>query len=181
MQLQQFFEHRRQKHEIAGNMLRRFKQAKRKSDHAKADANAAVDMLRRQKRALAAENEKQHQTDAALKALKYFDPAMLGQGQPNGGTAHHLKQRMEYMNRVKGSYPALTALHENNWPEFQKRLDQLNCRDIGIEGNAYGAWLANQMKTLINKLQEGHVSAFDKWIDAQLERLPEIFGFHQGA
>ena len=159
-------------------MLRRFKAEQRKSQDAKNNAIRASEELKIKKRALAAAHEERQRTDAQLKAMKYFDAAMLGQGLERGGTACHLKERMDFMERVKAKYPPLSPEHENNWPQFKKRFDQLFCRLIGFSGKAYGSWLAKEMNDLIQKRLDGRTDAFQKWMDYHMEKHPSMFALH---
>jgi hypothetical protein len=176
--LSQFFEARQNLQEKAGQMLRRFKAEQRKGQDAKNNATRAMEELKLKKRALAAEQEERQRTDAQLKAMKYFDPFMLGQGLERGGGTQNLKERMDFMERVKAKFPPLSPVHENNWREFKRRFDQLFCRMIGFRGKAYGSWFAKEMGSLIQKRLDGHADALQKWIDYHIEKNPTMFALH---
>ena len=88
-QLSQFFEQRRHDQDQAGKLLRRFKHAQKQGEKAKAEAAQAAQELKLKRRAFAAEQEDRRRTEEQLKALKYFDPKMLGQGLPGGGGEAH--------------------------------------------------------------------------------------------
>ena len=159
-------------------MLRKFKEAQKKGARSKGEAAKAMQELKRKKRALAAETVARQQSDAKLKAMKAFDPIMLGQGLPRGGNAGHRKERMDFLERVKAKYPALRPELENNWGLFKRAFDEQNCRIHGFSGIAYGSWFLNEMKVLITKRQQGIHDALEKWIDLKLERNPAMFKRH---
>ena len=171
-----FFEYRRQQQQRAGQMLRKFKQLQKGNARAKDDAGKAMAELKKKKRALAAQMEASQQSDAQLKALKHFDPVMLGQGRPRGGDAGHRKQRMDFLERVKAKYPVLRPGLANNWVLFKRKFEERHCRIIGFEGKSYGSWFLNEMKGLIAKRQGGSLDALEKWIDEKMEKHPTMFG-----
>ena len=176
--LSKYFEQRKQQHHRAGKMLRQFKEAQKKGDRSKGEAAKAMAELKRKKRALAAATVARQQSDAKFKAMKAFDPIMLGQGKPRGGNAGHRKERMDFLERVKAKYPALRPELENNWVEFKRAFEAQNYRIHGFGGNAYGSWFLNEMRVLLTKRQEGSHAALEKWIDLNLERNPAMFKGH---
>ena len=112
-----FCERRRQQQQRAGNMLRKFKQLQSNSERSKDEACKAMAELKRKKRALAAQIEASQQSDAQLKAMKLFDPVMLGQGKPRGGDAGHRKEHVFLVTTARPTArpPALVAhAHETH-------------------------------------------------------------------
>ena len=167
--LSEFFEARKIANERAGHLLRKFKAAKHKSQDAKNKASEAVELLKRKQRELAAEREESQRTDEQLKALKFFDAYMLGQGLERGGTGHHLKERNDFLERVKAKFPPLSPYHENNWREFKKRFEHIHCRIQGYHGTAYGTWFHREMQRLIQERRDGHADALQKWMDYHID------------
>jgi len=155
--------------------LRQFKEAQKKGDRSKGEAAKAMAELKRKKRKIAAETVARQQSDAKFKAMKAFDPNMLGQGKPHGGTATHRKERMDFLDRVKAKFPALRPELENNWGQFKIVFEEQNYRIHGLQGGSYGSWFLKEMQVLINKRQEGSQDALEKWIDLKLERNPAMF------
>jgi len=155
--------------------MRKFKEAQSKGERNKAEAAKAMAELKRKKRALAAETVARQQSDANFKAMKAFDPIMLGHGKQRGGSAAHRKERMDFLERVKAQYPALRPALENDWAQFKRVFEERHCRIIGFEGKSYGSWFLGEMKVLLTKRQEGSLDALEKWIDLKLEKNPCMF------
>jgi len=177
-EMTKFFERRRHQQQLAGKMLRQFKAVQKAGACSKEEAKKAMAELKRAKRALAAEIVSRQESDAQLKAMKAFDPEMLGQGKYRGGNTGHRKQRMDFMERVKAQYPPLRPELANNWGQFKQKFDERHCRIIGFEGKSYGSWFLNEMKVLLTKRQEGSLVAFQEWIELKLERNPAMFVGH---
>ena len=155
--------------------MRKFKEARSKGERSKAEAADAMKELKKKKRAIAAETVARQQSDAKFKAMKAFDPNMLGQGKQRGGSAAHRKERMDFLERVKAQYPALRPELANDWAQFKRVFDERHCKNIGFEGKSYGSWFLNEMKALLTARQEGRLDALEKWIDLNVERNPCMF------
>ena len=113
------------------------------------------------KRAAAAEREEE--------AAERDDANMLGQGLVRGGAGQYLKERNDYLERVKAHFPPLSPFRENYWREFKKSFERIHCRLHGWHGTSYGAWFARQMKELIQERRDGHADALQKWMDYHIE------------
>ena len=139
-------------------------------------AEEAKSELKKRRLALAAEKEQQAQMEKEFNSIKFFDPAMLGQGKDNGGTRQHALARMDLMDRVKAKFPPLLPRNEVNYEQFKRRFDHVLSRITGYKGGAYGSFFLGEMKRLVNRRQAGHLDAFDVWMNQQINSENAIFG-----
>ena len=64
-------------------------------------------------------------------AVKSFCPSSLGEGHARGGTAAHVKNRMEVLDRVARECGALSPEQTNDWKWFKEAWDQNRADALG--------------------------------------------------
>ena len=117
-------------------------------------------------RARAAEERRQRQQ--ALAAVpREFDAEMFGQGLARGGARKHELARMDCLERIKRSAPALPASAEVNWDRFKTQWDRA-CRFF--YDKSWGSRFRTLMLDLISGVQGGDTSAMSVFVERQSRR-----------
>ena len=83
--------------------------------------------------------------------IKSFDLDDLGQGQPNGGSKQHAKNRLDVLERLKSKAKPLPPDLANDWNWFMKHWDR--ARVSHLPPHQKPAW-AKQFRDLVLDLLE---------------------------
>ena len=73
----------------------------------------------------------------SLTALKCFEIADLGQGHAAGGTAEHIRNRMNVLDRIKQRSAPLPPEQANDWDWFRKKWDKSRVELLPKERDAW--------------------------------------------
>ena len=101
-----------------------------------------------------------------MNAVRSFDVTDLGNGHVAGGTAEHVRNRMNVLDRLRMRFPPLTAEQQNDWSWFKKRWDhaRINRMDAKVR-DSWGHNFKEMALRLLRQLRDGDTNALSRWMD----------------
>ena len=101
-----------------------------------------------------------------MNALRSFEVTDLGNGHVAGGTAEHVRNRMNVLERLRLRFPPLSPQQQNDWEWFKKRWDQarINRMDPKVRAS-WGHVFKEMVLRLLRQLQNGDGNALSTWMD----------------
>ena len=101
----------------------------------------------------------------SLTALKCFEIADLGQGHAAGGTAEHIRNRMNVLDRIKQRSAPLPPEQANDWDWFRKKWDKSRVELLPKERRlVWGHTFKNIAISLLTKIQNGEHDTLSRWM-----------------
>ena len=101
-----------------------------------------------------------------MNALRSFEVTDLGNGHVAGGTAEHVRNRMNVLDRLRLRFPPLTAEQQNVWDWSKKRWDhaRVNRMDPKVR-DSWGHVFKEMVLWLLTQLRDGDTQALSRWMD----------------
>ena len=101
----------------------------------------------------------------SMTVLRSFETADLGHGHPGGGSADHIRNRMNVLDRVRARAAPLPPEQHNDWQWFRKRCDKTR---VGLLPPAHRPVWAVTFKDialrLLEKMENGDHNAVSRWM-----------------
>ena len=109
----------------------------------------------------------------SLSALRSFEIADLGQGHPAGGSAEHIRNRMNVLERIKQRAAPLPPEQANDWDWFKKHWDKSWVEGLPKERRLiWGHTFKGIAVQLLTRLRNGEHDALSRWMAQECrERL----------
>ena len=107
----------------------------------------------------------------SLTVLRSFETADLGHGHPRGGTADHIRNRMNVLDRVRARAAPLPIEQHNDWQWFKKRWDKTRLELLPPAHRPVWAVTFKDIAVrLLNEISNGDYNALSRWM-AEESRL----------
>ena len=103
-----------------------------------------------------------------LQAVKTFDAGDLGQGHQKGGSAEHVRNRMQVLDRLRIRFPPLPATQQNDWDWFKANWTKARVAILpDANKGSFGSTFRNIAENLLTALRNGDSAALSKWMAAE--------------
>ena len=101
-----------------------------------------------------------------MNALRSFEVTDLGNGHVAGGTAEHVRNRMNVLDRLRLRFPLLDPEQQNDWEWFKQRWDhaRINRMDPKVR-DSWGHNFKEMALRLLRQLRDGDTNALSRWMD----------------
>jgi hypothetical protein len=101
----------------------------------------------------------------SLTALRSFEIADLGQGHAAGGSAEHIRNKMNVLDRIKQRAAPLPPDQANDWEWFRERWDKNSVERLPKERRpVWGFTFKNIAVHLLTKIKNGENDALSRWM-----------------
>ncbi len=104
-------------------------------------------------------------------SVNRFETSDFGQGHPKGSTAEHTKNRMQVLKWFRLRFPPLPQEQANYWEWSKLRWGKTRQRRFNdsVKG-AWGAQFKNKIVALLQRLRDGDINAFSRWMADQFRQ-----------
>ena len=107
-------------------------------------------------------------TVECMNALRSFEVTDFGHGHPAGGTAEHIRNRMNVLDRLRLRFPPLSPEQQNDWEWFKKRWDKARISKLEPTFRlVFGHTFKEMVLRLLRQLQDGDTLALSRWMDSE--------------
>ena len=101
----------------------------------------------------------------SMNALKSFDTKDLGHTHRRGGTAEHVRTRMQVMDRIKARGAPLPPEQANDWEWFKRKWDSARIGALHEKRrDSWGATFKDIMRELLREMKNGRMDAVSRWM-----------------
>ncbi len=110
-----------------------------------------------------------------LGALRSFETSDLGQGHRGGGSAEHIRNRMNVLDRIRIRSPPLPPEQANDWHWFQRHWDKARIEQLHPDRrDAWGAMFKNIALDLLERIRGGEHDALSKWMARESREIMQV-------